>query len=232
MCIVGAPLVSTATTSRRRCIRVDERTSSSSSANMRVERSTKLSTRRRETTMRASSRAALRCRRRCERVHARTRIAIERDHEVARWTNNRDSPENTMAEAAPITPKNGEYTGAASVAPLIVAWFVGSQRRSGRSREMYLQVARESVVRDRRTWSDLHVTHVAKLVAHCQIWPTGEYSGAGHVMSDERSTRGGRWPLSRRVASVARRLVGRSRRPANRAPRLIPSRLTLGRVIG
>lgn len=79
-----------------------------------------------------------------------------------------------MAEATPITPKNGEYTGAASVAIAascaIVTRFDVS-RRSGRSR-VYLQVA------DRRNGSssgrnDLHVTHVAKLVGHCQIWPTG-----------------------------------------------------------
>ncbi|KYN09909.1 hypothetical protein ALC57_18032 [Trachymyrmex cornetzi] len=134
-----------------------------------------------------------------------------------------------MAEAAPITPKNGEYTGAAS--SVIVAWFIGS-RRSSRSR-VYLQVARESVARDRRTQSDLHVTHGAKLVSHCQIWPTGlpEHSGAGHVMSDERSTR---WKVAAvaacRVSPVA---IGRELEPpANRASRLIPSRLTLGPPIG
>jgi hypothetical protein len=87
-----------------------------------------------------------------------------------------------MAEAAPITPKNGEYIGAASVA-LIVAKFIGVQR-SNRSR-VYLQVADRCT--ERRTQSDLHVTHVAKLVATVK-YGLPEYSGAGHVMSDEHST--------------------------------------------
>ncbi|KYM87794.1 Periodic tryptophan protein 2 like protein [Atta colombica] len=134
-----------------------------------------------------------------------------------------------MAEAAPITPKNGEYIGASSV--LIVAWFVRS-RRSSRSR-VYLQVARRSVARDRRTQSDLHVTHGAKLVAHCQIWPTGlpEYSGAGHVMSDERSTR---WKVAAVAACrISPFVIGcELEPPTNRVSRLIPSRLTLGSPIG
>jgi len=134
-----------------------------------------------------------------------------------------------MAEAAPITPKNGEYIGASSV--LIVAWFVGS-RRSSRSR-VYLQIARRSVARDRRTQSNLHVTHGAKLVAHCQIWPTGlpEYSGAGHVMSDERSTR---WKVAAVAACrISPFMIGcELEPPTNRASRRIPSRLTLGSPIG
>lgn len=54
--------------------------------------------------------------------------------------NSRNSPENMMAEAAPITPKNGEYIGASSVTELIVARFVGLSVNRSRSR-VYLQVA-------------------------------------------------------------------------------------------
>lgn len=53
-----------------------------------------------------------------------------------------------MAEAAPITPKNGAYIGASSIDVLIVAGFVTAQR-SGRSR-VYLQVADRRA--ERRTY--------------------------------------------------------------------------------
>lgn len=111
-----------------------------------------------------------------------------------------------MAEAAPITPKNGEYIGASSVTELIVARFVGSLGQL-KSIAGVFTGCRSAVARIVERRNDLHVTHVAKLVGHCQIWPTPEYSGAGHVMSDERSTRGDRWPcVESRVA--ASRFVG------------------------
>lgn len=70
-------------------------------------------------------------------------VSSERDHEVAARSRIESSPENMMAQAAPITPKNGEYIGAPS-SELIVAESVGCRQRLDRSRDVYLQVARSS----------------------------------------------------------------------------------------
>lgn len=84
---------------------------------------------------------------------------------------------------------------------------------------MYLQVADRCT--DLRTQSDLHVTHVAKLVTTVK-YGLPEYSGAGHVMSDEHSTR--RKVVTVAACRVSRITIGRQRTfAANRAPCVISS---------
>lgn len=55
------------------------------------------------------------------------RGALSREGE-RRKESRRDSPENMMAEAAPITPKNGAYTGVSSDGVSMVAEFVVESR--------------------------------------------------------------------------------------------------------
>lgn len=125
--------------------------------------------------------------------------------------NSRDSPENIMAEAAPITPKNGAYTGKSSEGVLIVAGFVICRGFGD-------WVGYECVFTGCRlsrgtsyVGAIFTLTHFAKLVATVKYGLPG-HSGAGHVMSNERPGASGKAAAAAAADIVSRAAIGLQRR--------------------